>query len=199
MNTRIDGIESAVTRFAIALGVALLVGACSSAATPTATLAATAATTAATTTSKPAAASVAARPHDAQTAHATANAKLPKMVVHKSPTCGCCSLWVEHVRAAGFEVEVRDHDDLSAIKQRLGVPYGKGSCHTAEVGGYFVEGHVPAGDIQRLLKQRPQARGLTVPGMPAGSPGMEMPDGRTQAYAVELVTADGGVSVYARH
>ncbi|NUO76055.1 MAG: DUF411 domain-containing protein [Lysobacter sp.] len=121
------------------------------------------------------------------------------MVVHKSPTCGCCSLWVEHVLAAGFEVEVRDREDLSAIKQRLGVPYGKGSCHTAEVGGYFVEGHVPAGDIQRMLKERPQARGLTVPGMPAGSPGMEMPDGRTQAYAVELVTADGGVSVYSRH
>ncbi|UHQ21428.1 DUF411 domain-containing protein [Lysobacter sp. 5GHs7-4] len=185
--------------------MALLISACSGAAAPAATVAATAATTAAPSTGKPAAATaVAAHPHDAHTAHtahatAKAKAKLPKMVVHKSPTCGCCSLWVEHVRAAGFEVEVRDREDLSAIKQRLGVPYGKGSCHTAEVGGYFVEGHVPVGDIQRMLKERPQARGLTVPGMPAGSPGMEMPDGRTQAYAVELVTADGGVSVYARH
>nr|WP_235568655.1 DUF411 domain-containing protein [Lysobacter sp. Root983] len=127
------------------------------------------------------------------------SASRPKMVVHKSPTCGCCSLWVDHVRAAGFEVEVRDREDLSAIKERLGVPYAKGSCHTAEVGGYFVEGHVPAVDIQRLLQERPQARGLTVPGMPAGSPGMEMPDGSKQAYAVELVADDGTTTAYARH
>ena len=121
------------------------------------------------------------------------------MVVHKSPSCGCCSVWVEHVRAAGFQVEVRDRDDLQPVKQRLGVPYGKGSCHTAEVGGYFVEGHVPAADIQRLLQEKPKARGLTVPGMPAGSPGMEMPDGSVQAYAVELVGGDGESTVYARH
>ncbi|RDZ28499.1 DUF411 domain-containing protein [Lysobacter silvisoli] len=121
------------------------------------------------------------------------------MIVHKNPTCGCCSLWVDHVRAAGFTVEVRDHDNLHPIKERLGVPYGKGSCHTAEVGGYFVEGHVPAADIVRLLREKPQARGLAVPGMPAGSPGMELPDGRVQPYTVELIGRDGGTRAYARH
>lgn len=126
-------------------------------------------------------------------------ALLPRVTVHKSPTCGCCARWVEHVRGAGFQVEVRDTDQLEAIKQRVGVPYAKGSCHTAEVGGYFVEGHVPVADIQRLLREKPRARGLTVPGMPLGSPGMEMPDGRTQPYVVELVKPDGTTAEYARH
>lgn len=124
---------------------------------------------------------------------------LPPMLVHKSPTCGCCEVWVEHVRKAGFDVQVRDHDDMAPIKSRLGIPYGKGSCHTAEVGGYFVEGHVPAIDIKRLLAEKPNAKGLAVPGMPAGSPGMEMPDGRVQPYAVELVGRDGSTSEFARH
>ena len=124
---------------------------------------------------------------------------LPLMVVHKSPTCGCCELWVEHVREAGFTVEVRNVQNLHPIKQRLGVPYGKGSCHTAEVAGYVIEGHVPAGDIVRLLAQRPDARGLVLPGMPLGSPGMEMPDGQTQPYTVELVTRDGATEAFAQH
>ena len=124
---------------------------------------------------------------------------LPLLVVTKSPTCGCCHLWVEHMQNAGFKVEVHDVDDINLIKERVGVPYGKGSCHTAEVGGYFVEGHVPAEDVKRLLAERPDARGLTVPGMPMGSPGMEVPDGRVQPYAVELVARDGSTSEFAHH
>jgi hypothetical protein len=126
-------------------------------------------------------------------------ATTPHMIVHKTPTCGCCGLWVEHVRQAGFSVEVRDTDDLSPVKARLGVPYGKGSCHTAEVDGYLIEGHVPADDIRRLLIERPKARGLVLPGMPLGSPGMEMPDGRVQPYTVELVAQDGSASDFRRH
>ena len=124
---------------------------------------------------------------------------LPLMVVHKSESCGCCGLWVEHMKQAGFPVEVRNLDNVNPIKERLGVPLGKGSCHTAEVGGYFVEGHVPAEDVKRLLAQKPAARGLVVPGMPAGSPGMEMPDGRVQPYVVELVGADGKTAPFAHH
>ncbi|WP_407351556.1 DUF411 domain-containing protein [Luteimonas sp. R10] len=124
---------------------------------------------------------------------------LPPVVVHKSPVCGCCTHWVDHLRQSGFEVEVRGVDDLGPVKTRVGVPPGKGSCHTAEVAGYFVEGHVPAGDIRRLLAERPDARGLTLPGMPLGSPGMEVPDGTVQPYAVELVAHDGTTGVFARH
>jgi hypothetical protein len=124
---------------------------------------------------------------------------LPEMIVHKSPTCGCCGLWVEHARKAGFNVTVREAEDMSPVKARLGVPYAKGSCHTAEVGGYFVEGHVPLDDVKRLLVEKPDAKGLTVPGMPAGSPGMEMPDGRVQPYTVELVQRDGTTRAWAEH
>jgi hypothetical protein len=124
---------------------------------------------------------------------------LPLVVVNKAPTCGCCGAWVDHMRQAGFTVEVRNFEDLNPIKERLGVPYGKGSCHTAEVAGYFVEGHVPADDVKRLLHERPVAKGLTVPGMPLGSPGMEVPDGSVQPYVVELVARDGTTSEFARH
>jgi hypothetical protein len=85
------------------------------------------------------------------------------------------------------------------VKRRVGVPAGKGSCHTAEIAGYFIEGHVPAADVKRLLREKPDARGLTAPGMPMGSPGMEMPDGRTPPYVVELVKRDGSTTVFARH
>ncbi|MGY0611774.1 DUF411 domain-containing protein [Luteimonas sp. A501] len=121
------------------------------------------------------------------------------LVVHKNPTCGCCVAWIEHMRGAGFAVEVHDHDDMGPVKDRVGVPYAKGSCHTAEIEGYFVEGHVPADDVKRLLAERPDARGLAVPGMPAGSPGMELPDGTVHPYAVELVQRDGSTIEYARH
>ena len=124
---------------------------------------------------------------------------LPLVVVNKNASCGCCKAWVDHMRKAGFTVEVHDLDNLEPIKARVGVPAGKGSCHTAEVGGYFVEGHVPADDIKRLLAEQPDAKGLVVPGMPMGSPGMEMPDGTAQPYAVELVQRDGTTTVFAQH
>ncbi len=124
---------------------------------------------------------------------------LPLVTVHKNASCGCCVLWVEHMQAAGFRVEVRNIDNMEPVKSRLGVPFGKGSCHTAEVGGYLVEGHVPADDIKRLLAQQPTAKGLVLPGMPMGSPGMEMPDGRTQPYTVELVHSDGSTLAFAEH
>lgn len=124
---------------------------------------------------------------------------LPLVIVHKSPSCGCCGAWVEHMRSAGFEVEVRDSDDLDPIKKSLGVPADKASCHTAQVGDYFVEGHVPADDVKRLLAEHPDARGLAVPGMPPGSPGMEVPAGSEQHYSVDLVASDGSSSPFAQH
>ena len=132
-------------------------------------------------------------------APARVDATLASILVHKTPTCGCCGAWVEHLREAGFAVEVQDHDDLGPTKERLGVPYGKGSCHTAEVTGYIVEGHVPAADIKRLLAEKPDARGLVLPGMPIGSPGMESPDGTVQPYTVELVQRDGSTRAWASH
>lgn len=133
------------------------------------------------------------------TAAAPAPATLAKVVVHKSPYCGCCGLWIEHMREAGFAVEVRNVASLNPIKQRVGVPLAKGSCHTAQVGKYFIEGHVPAEDVKRLLAEKPDAKGLVVPGMPKGSPGMEVPDGSVDAYSVELVGNDGSTSVFAQH
>ena len=130
---------------------------------------------------------------------ATVDAALPLLVVHKTPTCGCCGAWVEHMQHAGFAVEVRNEDNLDPVKTRVGVPVGKGSCHTAEIGGYFVEGHVPAEDVKRLLAEKPDAKGLTVPGMPMGSPGMETPDGRVQKYTVDLVGRDGATRAFAEH
>jgi len=124
---------------------------------------------------------------------------LPTVLVHKSPTCGCCTAWVDHMRQAGFPVEVRNVDNLDPVKTRLGIPYGKGSCHTAEVAGYFVEGHVPAADIKRLLAQQPDAKGLVLPGMPLGSPGMEVPDGTVQPFTVELIDRQGAATAFARH
>ncbi|HZF98453.1 MAG TPA: DUF411 domain-containing protein [Pseudoxanthomonas sp.] len=143
-------------------------------------------------------------PAAAQQAHAgkpiaSAAAALPEVHVHKDANCGCCSLWVNHLRDAGFKVKVTDTLDMGAVKQRVGVPYGKGSCHTAEVGGYFIEGHVPVQDIKRLLAQRPAAKGLVLPGMPLGSPGMEVPSGVMQPYTVELVGKDGTTRQWSRH
>lgn len=123
----------------------------------------------------------------------------PLVVVHKNESCGCCNGWVSHMRKAGFEVEVRNVANMNPVKERVGVPAGKGSCHTAEVAGYFIEGHVPAVDVKRLLAEKPAAKGLVLPGMPLGSPGMEVPDGHTQPYAVELVRRDGSTSAFAKH
>ena len=121
------------------------------------------------------------------------------VTVHKTESCGCCKLWVEHLMKAGFAVKVINSSNLGPVKERVGVPVAMGSCHTAEVGGYFVEGHVPAADVQRLLRERPKAKGLTVPGMPAGSPGMEVPSGQVDPFDVLLVAMDGSTSVYAHH
>lgn len=124
--------------------------------------------------------------------------ELPTIVVHKSQYCGCCTLWVEHLQQAGYTVEVVNTDNLDAVKTRVGLPPGMGSCHTAEVDGYFVEGHVPASDVTRLLVERPAIRGLAVPGMPIGSPGMEQ-GGTKQPYDVIAVAEDGSTSVFAHY
>jgi hypothetical protein len=125
--------------------------------------------------------------------------KAPLVVVHRSPTCGCCMKWVDHLRAAGYTVEVQESNEMAAVKERIGVPKAQRSCHTAEVAGYFLEGHVPAEDLQRLLDERPKARGLAVPGMPMGSPGMETADGSVPAYDTLLVANDGSTQVFAVH
>ncbi|MBN8477926.1 MAG: DUF411 domain-containing protein [Burkholderiales bacterium] len=117
--------------------------------------------------------------------------------VYKSPTCGCCVEWGKHLEANGFSVRYHETGNTAA-RSRLGIPLSMGSCHTAEVGGYAVEGHVPAREIRRLLSERPAARGLAVPGMPVGSPGMEQGD-RRDAYDVLLVLRDGGSRVYASY
>jgi hypothetical protein len=119
----------------------------------------------------------------------------PPMTVYKSPTCGCCTKWVEHVQKAGFKVTVKDMADVDPIKKDLGMPAALASCHTAVVGAYLVEGHVPADLIDKMLAEKPAARGLAVPGMPASSPGMDMPG---EKYDVLLFTADGKTRVYAR-
>lgn len=127
------------------------------------------------------------------------SATLASMVVHGHASCGCCSVWTEHVQQAGFAVVAKDVDEMRPIKQSVGVPEAMGSCHTADVGGYFVEGHVPAGDILRLLHERPDAKGLVVPGMPIASPGKEHPDGRVQPYTVSLARRDGSLRAFNRH
>ncbi|KAA0876448.1 DUF411 domain-containing protein [Nitrincola tapanii] len=104
------------------------------------------------------------------------------MKVYKSETCGCCNDWIDHVREAGFEVEAINHANMNQKKQALGLPAQLASCHTAIIEGYLIEGHVPASDILRLLQERPKITGLSVPGMPHGSPGMET--GRVDAYQV---------------
>jgi len=118
-------------------------------------------------------------------------AGLPKIVVHKDPNCGCCSGWAEHLRQAGFQVEIVNTDAINRVKARLGVPDALASCHTAELNGYVIEGHVPAASIQRLLAERPDAKGLAVPGMPVGSPGMEVPGTPNDEYAVILFGPSG--------
>jgi hypothetical protein len=108
------------------------------------------------------------------------------ITVHKDPTCGCCSGWVQHLQNAGFVTKVLDTRDIDAVKKRLGVPDDLAACHTAEVAGYIIEGHVPAAALRRFLAERPNATGLAVPGMPVGSPGME--GGRPEKYDVVLFT-----------
>ncbi len=117
--------------------------------------------------------------------------------VFKSPYCGCCGKWVEHLQQNGFKVNAHDVEDVPAVRQKLGMPDRLGSCHTAKIGGYVVEGHVPATDIQRLLKEKPKALGLSVPSMPPGSPGME--SSKPIPYQTLLVQTDGSTRVFAQH
>lgn len=125
--------------------------------------------------------------------------ELPAVTVYKSPTCGCCEAWVQHLRDSGFEVEVKNQQDVESVKNMLGVPPQLRSCHTAVVGKYLVEGHVPASDIKRLLADKPQVAGLAVPGMPVGSPGMEMPGQPAQHYDVVAFDAHGKATVFQSH
>ena len=121
------------------------------------------------------------------------------VTVWKTPTCGCCKDWVIHLRKEGFNVVTNDVNDTAPIRQKLGLPVKFGSCHTAQVGGYVLEGHVPAREVKRLLREKPVAVGLAVPGMPVGSPGMEMKgemQGVRDAFDVVLVTRDGSSRVY---
>lgn len=123
--------------------------------------------------------------------------KLPVVKVWKTPSCGCCGKWVTYMREAGFTVEVTELADVAPIKARNGIPPRLSSCHTAVVDGYVVEGHVPADDVRRLLKERPPVVGLSVPEMPAGSPGMDVPD--SPPYTVVSFTRDGESQAYATH
>ncbi len=122
----------------------------------------------------------------------------PAVHVVKTATCGCCGDWVVHLRQAGFRVTVANVPDVTPYARRLGVPDDLRSCHTASVGGYAIEGHVPAADIRRLLRERPAAAGLAVPGMPIGSPGMEHGSHR-ERYNTVLFTRAGRRTVFARH
>lgn len=121
-----------------------------------------------------------------------------KLVVYHDPNCGCCGKWIEHMENNGFEVESSQETNMNAVKRRLGVPAELPACHTATVGGYVIEGHVPAADVRKLLETRPDARGLSVPGMPMGSPGMEY-GGRRQAYDVVLFDDSGAASVFTHY
>lgn len=120
-----------------------------------------------------------------------------RMEVFKSATCGCCSAWIKHLRQHGLQVVSQDVTDVPAQRQKLGMPERFGSCHSAKIGGYVIEGHVPAEDILRLLKQKPQVLGLAVPSMPPGSPGME--SDTPVAYDTLLIKRDGSASVFASH
>jgi len=123
----------------------------------------------------------------------------PLVQVYKSPTCGCCTNWVKHLQDNGFATRVVEMADLGDIKAKNNVPGPAQSCHTATVGGYVLEGHVPAADVKRLLKERPAVLGLAVPGMPIGSPGMEVPGVKAAAYDVMSFDRGGRLAVYASH
>ena len=129
---------------------------------------------------------------------AAASETLPKLTVTRDPNCGCCGNWVEHMKAAGFPVDVVETSELNQVKVRLGVPQNLASCHTAEVAGYVIEGHVPASAIKRLLVEHPNAKGLAVSGMPVGAPGMEAEGAAIETYEV-ILFGPGGQRRFARY
>ena len=118
-----------------------------------------------------------------------------EMTVYKSPTCGCCSKWITHMEENGFKVKAVDVIEMNVVKEKYGIKRNLASCHTAIIDGYFIEGHVPASDVKRLLAEKIESKGLTVPGMPIGSPGMEMGD-RVDPYQVLSVKSDGSTEVF---
>jgi hypothetical protein len=126
-----------------------------------------------------------------------AGGKKPTITVYKDPSCGCCKSWIQHLIKHGYQVDAKDTPEMTGIKRSLGVPDGLSACHTAVVNGYLIEGHVPAADIARLLKEKPKVAGLAVPGMPMGSPGMEGP--RTQHYQVLSFDKAGKTKVFASY
>jgi hypothetical protein len=126
-----------------------------------------------------------------------APAKMPVITVYKDPSCGCCKNWIAHLIKHGYHVDAKDSPNMAEIKRTLGVPTGLTACHTAMVNGYLIEGHVPAADIDRLLAQKPKITGLAVPGMPAGSPGME--GATAQRYQVLTFDKSGKTTVFANH
>lgn len=128
----------------------------------------------------------------------TAAEPLPAVDVYKSPYCGCCEQWVAHMRQSGFKVNIHSVRDVTPVRENFGVPEAMASCHTAVVGGYAVEGHVPAADVKRLLREHPKAAGIAVPGMVQGSPGMEQGQGN-DSYKVMVFSKGGRSSVFAQH
>lgn len=119
---------------------------------------------------------------------------LPEITVYKTPTCGCCGKWVSHLESNGFKVNAVNQNDLSSLKQQLGIAPSLQACHTAKIGDYFVEGHVPASDIKKMLATKPDIQGITVPGMPMGSPGME--GARKDNYDVLAINKDTSVTIF---
>ena len=139
------------------------------------------------------------RPSDAKAPPQRPAPPRPEVVIYKTASCGCCKGWVTHMTRAGYPTRVVELEDLTQIREKYGVPFPLSSCHTAVVGGYVVEGHVPPADVDRLLAEKPKARGITVPGMPLGSPGMESPTGESEAYDTLLLLEGGGTRVFAHH
>lgn len=130
--------------------------------------------------------------------HAAGAESLPEVVMYKDPNCGCCGVWAERLEAEGFRVKTIPSADMESVKKRFAVPQRLTSCHTARVGNYVIEGHVPASAIKRLLREKPAVAGLSVPGMPLGSPGMEVP-GKKDPYDVVSFDKAGKTAVYESH
>ena len=129
----------------------------------------------------------------------TSSATGPQMTVYRSASCGCCTSWGSHIASAGYRIEDHVTEDMDAVKKARGISPQQASCHTAVVEGYVIEGHVPASAIQRLLTERPNIRGLAVPGMPMGSPGMEVAGVEAERFEVLAIAHDGTTSVFARY